>query len=139
METVRVEGMDDLYKKLQELGKSVAPAVVEPMLMKGGKELQSAVRDKAPKGKTGNLRKGIKVKQLDRRGDNPRSVIVKSTAPHDHLIEFGTSERYQKTTGRYTGAGTANPFFRPAVLANRDRIYTEIVDGLRKSVESVAK
>lgn len=37
--------------------------------------------------------------------------------PLAHLIEFGTVDRTQRTTGRYTGRMPANPFLRPAIDA----------------------
>lgn len=136
---VNVEGMDELYKKLNQIAKSLAPEKIEPILLKGAHELQAAVREKAPQGPTGNLKKGVRVFQLPKRGDNPRSAEVQSSAKHSYMIEHGTSQRYQKTTGRYTGVGPAKPFFRPAIDANKERVYNEIVNDLRQSVESVVK
>jgi phage protein, HK97 gp10 family len=132
-------GFDDFYKQLDKLAKTLGPEIVEPILMDKGTQLGNIVRADAPQGKTGNLKKGIKVKQMQKRGDNPKSVIVKSGDPVSHLVEYGTSERYQKTTGRYTGIMSAHPFFRPAVDANEGRLYNELFDELKKSVESVAE
>jgi len=140
--TVQIEGMNELYKQLNALAKAVGAEKVEPMLMKAGTELQSAVIEKIDsvvKEKTGTLKKRVKVQQMERRGDNPRSVIVVSKAPHNYIIEHGTSQRYQKTTGRYTGIGPAHPYFRPAIDANKERVYQEIIEGLRKSVEDSVK
>lgn len=36
-------------------------------------------------------------------------------SPLSHLMEFGTTDRTQKTTGRYTGRMPAQPFLRPAM------------------------
>lgn len=41
-------------------------------------------------------------------------VRVMVTAPHAHLVEFGTAPRYQKSTGKFVGAMPANPFTRRA-------------------------
>jgi HK97 gp10 family phage protein len=139
MTDTTVIGMENFYKQLAALAKTLSPEVVEPMLMDKGQQLGDAVRDAAPQGITGNLKKGVKVKQMDKRGDNPKSVIVKSSAPHDHLVEFGTSERYQKTTGRRTGVMPRHPFFRPAYDANKARLYKELYNELQKSVLSVTK
>jgi HK97 gp10 family phage protein len=139
MPETTVIGLDNFYKQLSALAKTLSPEVVEPMLMDKGEKLGDAVRDVAPQGPTGNLKKGVKVKQMDKRGDNPKSVIVKSTSPHDHLVEYGTSERYQKTTGRYTGVMPRHPFFRPAVDANKSKLYQELFDEFQKSVLSVTK
>lgn len=36
-------------------------------------------------------------------------------SPLSHLLEFGTTDRTQKTTGRFTGRMPAQPFLRPAL------------------------
>jgi len=130
-------GFEDFYKQLDKLAKTLGPEVVEPILKDKADQLGNIIRTSAPQGLTGNLKKGIKVKQMNKRGDNPRSEIVKSSDPVSHLVEFGTSARYQKTTGRYTGIGPAHPFFRPSVDANKSRLYNEMFDEFKKSVESV--
>jgi hypothetical protein len=40
--------------------------------------------------------------------------------------EFGTAERYQKTTGRYVGKIPASPYFYPGWRSNRDRTKSAI-------------
>lgn len=41
-------------------------------------------------------------------------VRVMLTAPHAHLVEFGTDPRFHKSTGKSTGTMPAHPFVRPA-------------------------
>lgn len=42
-------------------------------------------------------------------------VTVASTAPHAHLVEFGTVERFWKTdSGKSTGVMPMHPYMRPA-------------------------
>lgn len=41
------------------------------------------------------------------------TVSVETAAPHAHLVEFGTVERFHKS-GKGTGAMPMDPFFRPA-------------------------
>jgi len=135
----QVEGMQELYKKLNALAKSMETGRVEAALLRGAEELRDAAREKAPVGPTGNLRDRIKAFQLPKRGDNPRSAECQSSAQHDHFIEFGTSERYQKTTGRYTGSMERKPFFRPAIDENKERVYNEIVSEMRQAVEDSVK
>lgn len=134
--TVSIEGIPELQKTLNEMVKVLGPERVEPVLLKGAKTIQGSVKEKAPKGKTGNLIKDIKVKQLPKIGDSPKSAIVKSTSPADHLVEFGTKPRRQKN-GRYTGSMPAKPFFRPAVDANKEPVLRQIAEDLKAQVDEV--
>lgn len=57
--------------------------------------------------------------------------------PHSrltHLIEFGTSERVQKTTGRKTGRMPARPFIRPAMQSSKADIVTAMKKNLTKGI-----
>ncbi len=135
---VEIIGLPELYKQLDEIGKSMSSEQVEDALLVGAMTLQQAVKQAAPRGPTGNLRKDIKVKQLPKRGDAPKSAIVKSLAPHDHLVEFGSKPRFTKS-GKYTGIMPAHPFFRPAVDANREGVFSQIVEDLKKTIDQVVK
>jgi hypothetical protein len=48
----------------------------------------------------------------------PATVLLGSRAKHGHLLAFGTVERWQRTTGRYTGRVPARQFgvITPAML-----------------------
>ncbi len=135
---VSIEGIDELNETLDKVIKSVGPDVVEPLFMEGAKTIQAAVKAAAPKGPTGNLKKGIKVKHLEKIGNNPRSAMVKSTAPHDHLVEFGTKPRRTKK-GKYTGAMSANPFFRPAVDATLPGVINQITNQLKQKIDQAVQ
>ena len=133
--TVEVEGLPELLTQLNDLVKHLNPSEVEPILMDRGKELYQAVKDKAPV-KSGNLKRNIKIKQLDRIGSNPKSVLVRSYAKHSQIVEFGTKPRRQKN-GRYTGSMPATPFFRPAVDSRKERVIEEIVQDLENKIDEV--
>lgn len=47
-------------------------------------------------------------------------------------FEFGTGERFQKTTGRRTGRITAQPFFFPVYRSNKTRIKKTISAAVRR-------
>ena len=101
------------------------------------------IRDRAirgaPKGETGNLAAGIKM-EMSPRG---ASGVIKSTAPHSHLVEFGTGVRItmNRPTGHKramvingnfvrgmirTGKMPKRPFMRPAVEAEKPNIEEAI-------------
>jgi HK97 gp10 family phage protein len=91
----------------------------------------------APAGPTGNLKAGIKSEM----GQSGAYGVIKSTAPHSRLVEFGTGERitYNKAgkkamviNGRfvrgdiYNGKMPAKPFMRPAAEAEKPKIEESI-------------
>jgi len=126
--TVEIIGKEEFHRTLLALAKSLPNEKTEPVMMEGAKIIAAAAKANAPKGPTGNLKKGIKAKFLRQISNFPRSAAAVSNAPHDHLVEYGTAPRRQKTTGRYTGSMPAHPFFRPAVDANKGRVYRQIID-----------
>jgi HK97 gp10 family phage protein len=143
---IRIEGLPQLYKKIDKLKKQLGPAKVEPVMKEGADTLTKAVHDKAPVHE-GRLRKNIVTLRMRPLGNNPASYMTKvkqgrKEAPHAHLIESGTSERYQslprKYTGKIPGKGKSlHPFFRPAWDSYKERIFREIVQKLKSLVESV--
>jgi HK97 gp10 family phage protein len=136
--TLQFDGMKELYETFNNLAKSLPPERVEPVLKQGAQVLQAAAKANAPRGETGNLIKGIVVKQLPALGNNPKSAIVKSTAQHDHLVEYGTKPRRQKN-GRFTGSMQANPFFRPAIDTYKEPVIQAIVNDLSGKIDEAMK
>lgn len=51
--------------------------------------------------------------------------------------EFGTAPRVQKTTGRFTGQITAQPYFFPVIRANRRRIRQRLQRALDRAAAQV--
>jgi HK97 gp10 family phage protein len=140
--SVEIQGKKEFEETLRNLVKALPNDKVEPVMMEGAKVIADAARAKAPKGPTGNLKRSVKSKFLKQISNYPRSAaaaVDRKIAPHAHLIEYGTKPRIQKTTGRYTGIGPAHPFFRPAVDANRSRIYTQIRDKLLDMIMEAAR
>ncbi len=137
--TVKLEGAEELKKQFQYLVKSVHPDQVEPVLMNGARKLAKAIRDKAPRGPTGNLKKAVKAKKLERIGFNPASAIAavdRKRAPHAGLVEWGHA---LVRAGKVVGHVPPHPFFRPAVDENHGRILGDITKDLKKMVEGAVK
>lgn len=137
--TVKFEGADELKKQFQYLVKSVHPDQVEPVLMNGARKLAKAIRNKAPRGPTGNLKKAVKAKKLDRWGFQPAPAIAAmdwKTAPHTYLVEYGHA---LVRAGKVVGHVPPHPFFRPAVDENHDRILAEVTGEIKKMVEGAVK
>ena len=111
------------------------------------KEIRQATRDgvaavhaaavrAAPIRATGNLRKGIE-QEFD---EKTCSGKVRATAPHSHLVEFGTRERVTAPIRKkalkigegfvrgwtFTGKMPKKPFMRPAIEKERPNIEARI-------------
>ena len=90
----------------------------------------------APIRATGNLRKGI-MQEFD---EKTCSGKVRATAPHSHLVEFGTRERVTAPLRKkalkiadgfvrgftFTGKMPKKPFMRPAIEKERPNIEAQI-------------
>jgi HK97 gp10 family phage protein len=126
----KLEGMDELDAKLQELIASVKPEVVEPFLLEGARTIRDAAKANSPPPVTGNLRRSIKAKTLKQIGIGPRSALAGidyRIAPHAHLLEYGTVKM------------AARPFFRKAWDANKTAVKEKIIDKLKAVIEAVAR
>lgn len=136
--TVEIQGKAEFEATLRNLVKALPDDKVEPVMLEGAKVIAQDAKGRA----IGNIKKAVVAKLLRKIGNWPRSAMAavnNKKAPEAHLIEFGTSRRYQKTTGRYTGIGPAKPFFRPAVDVNIQRVYRDIRDKLLDMVITAAR
>jgi HK97 gp10 family phage protein len=55
------------------------------------------------------------------------------------MFEYGTVERIQGKTGRYTGIIEARPFMRPALDQNAGKVTDGIINGVDKILAKLAK
>jgi hypothetical protein len=136
--TVEIQGKAEFEATLRELVKALPDDKVEPIMLEGATVIAQDVKRRA----IGNIKKAVVARLLKKIGKWPRSAMAainNKKAPEAHLIEFGTSRRYQKTTGRYTGIGPAKPFFRPAVDTNREPVYRTIRDKLLDMIMIAAR
>lgn len=128
--TTKVEGMERLSRKLDELARSVDPEHIEPILLDGARVIAEDAREKAPLGPTGNLKRSLTAKLMKRTGHLPPVAIAavdRKIAPHAHLVEFGTSH------------APAHPFFRPAVDESAERVLRDIEDKVKGKIEEAAR
>lgn len=91
MFSVRVNMDEVISKAVRDIDKydNVKQKKIRKVITDGTKEIKTRALQLAPKGPTGNLRKGIK----DHLVGDGREGIVMSTAPHSHLVEYGTENR----------------------------------------------
>ena len=105
----------------------------------GVRATHAAAVTKAPYGATGNLKAGIETELHGSYG------VVKSTAPHSHIVEFGTAERIVAPRTKkamtingsfvrgdiYNGKMPAKPFMRPAIEQERPNIEAKIEEAVK--------
>jgi HK97 gp10 family phage protein len=106
------------------------------------KPLRQELRRITPKGRTGNLRKGIAQQfKYSPRGAGLfkyRLGFDRKKAPHALLLEFGTKKRRTKK-GANRGRGPTLKFFRRYMEAKAANVGQRIAAALRKYLEAAMK
>jgi HK97 gp10 family phage protein len=98
---VKWEGLDELRKQLQALPKDLNREA-RGRVIAAANSAADDLKQAYPKGDTGNLRKGVKVKVEE--SEVATHAVVRSSAAHAHLWEFGTQNRKtQKLWNRGSG------------------------------------
>jgi len=143
--TVKVEGLRQLGVALKNLDQKVARRA-----SRGATAAAAAVIKKAAKGnirkspsiETGSLLKSVIAKRLGKgetnltsehivtvrgRGKKKKDGTLQESAPHAHLVEFGTVKM------------PAEPFLRPAYESEKHRAAAAIADKLRAAIAKAAK
>ena len=122
---VKVEGLKELQQELEKVVKEM-----EDDLQIGTDDAANAVagmlRSNVPVGPTGNLKASIGTKPLPRRANYPQVTMVGcdyKVAPHQHLVEFGSSRN------------SPNPFFRRTIDGARGAIMSAIKSKASKPLQ----
>lgn len=139
--TCKTKGVQDVIanlKKYDEDTRERVGVVVNTSL----KNIARGARQRLPQSKTGNLRKGLKKKYVKK----DVGGFVKATAPHSHLIEFGTKRHSldkgakkkvmvingNPVSGEIIHPGSKpRPFMQPAYYQER----SNYIEGLKKAVK----
>jgi len=113
-----ISGDKKLRRALRILPNRVEKKIVKKAVRAGARRMMKQIRTnirKVTERHTGNLRKST----IKRESSYPSGVFCitvgpeHKTAPHQHLIEFGTEER-ETRTGASRGRGPELPFGEPA-------------------------
>jgi HK97 gp10 family phage protein len=136
---IEIQGIEELEKQMENLIKSVDPDKVEPVLLDAARVVAKDAKRRAPKGKTGNLKKGIVAKKTRRKGGVSAALglnvgeaapaitaIDFRKAPHAALVEFGHGGPHP---------APAHPFFRPAWDANREKVTRQIIEDINNLID----
>lgn len=139
--SVVIEGMNELLRAFRDLPESLQTKVMSKWTLDNARRVAIAVARAAPKGKTGNLRKGIKAKKtgkakMNRLGSIARAVATGfSPARHYNLVNVGSGPRFHNRSGRYAGRMPANPFAARAARPIVEQARADVNAGLARSVE----
>lgn len=141
-----LQGLKELDDMLRQLPKTMSKAVLRKGLQKAAVPTREAAIGNVPQGETGKLKESIKIatrlKRSQRRGRLPRKdaveVFVGSDAPHAHLVEFGTKERYRDSGGR-TGRMPEAPFLSQAWERTRHQALDIFANQTAEELEKAAK
>jgi len=102
-QSISISGLADLQKMLDELPAKIESNIMRGALRAGANVYRDRARAAAPVGKTGKLKKSIKVKASVRRGRVTASVVAGGgDAWYAKFVEFGTASFYEgngKTVG----------------------------------------
>ena len=137
-----MDGMPEIVEALKRMGVDLESKEMQDMLKREAQPIIDTARRLAPSD-TGNLRQSIQfITRMDKQ--NRTKVLI---GPHgdwyNHylgvMFEYGTVERIQQKTGRYTGIIEARPFMRPALDQNAGKVTDGIINGVDKILSKLAK
>lgn len=116
----QLEGFDDLSRALEALPEDLARRELAPVVRSHSDGLAADLRTAYDQGGTGTLAARVSVEP----GRDPRGLRMKvrSRAPHAHLYEFGTVQRFTAGTGANRGTMPARPTFIPTAIRWRERM-----------------
>lgn len=124
---VKIDGLDELFKAMQEMPVKLEKKVLRGAMRAGAKVFLDRARAKVPT-KTGKLRKSLRISTRVRNGKiEARLIAGNKEAFYPHMVEFGTAAHFIKPKSRKSlfFAGLAReivdhpgakpqPFMRPA-------------------------
>jgi HK97 gp10 family phage protein len=144
----KMEGAQAVIRRLEALEKRVGKRITRRALSRAALIIVKAMKQAAPVGPTGNLKRSIgrKEKRSIRRRTymqivGPRTKFkrggVQKSGQHGYFVEKGTDERFHKKTGKSTGKMEPTHVFEEAfesvaAYAN-DVLMREILAGIEET------
>jgi HK97 gp10 family phage protein len=137
--SMSLQGFKDLDALLREMPRQLAGQAVTSGMRKALQPVAAAARAYAPGSLDTRIRIAPTIKAgqmpqaLEKPGKGKRVMFVGATAPHAHLVEFGTGPRYH-ANGKYVGVMPPDPFLRPAWDANKDQVLATLAEVIREEI-----
>lgn len=117
---MKIEGIEQFESNIKKLLNVTDFKEMKPVYLEAAELVRDRIKDNAPQGPTGNLKRSPVAKALD-------NVVIagidRKIAPHAHLLEFGTVKM------------AARPFFRPAIDTSKNDVAEIIKNGARENIE----
>ncbi len=140
--TKNVENIAEVIDALKAMGVEIDNPEFQRMLKAQALPIISSAKNLAPKD-SGDLAASIGfITGKDK--DNKTKVLIGLRKEYENnylgpMFEFGTVERIQGKTGRYTGIIEPRPFMRPALDQNAGKVTDGIINGVDKILAKLAK
>ena len=137
-----VENIAEVIDALKAMGVEIDNPEFQRMLKAQAVPIIQSAKNLAPKD-SGDLAASIGfITGKDK--DNKTKVLIGLRKEYYNnylgpMFEYGTVERIQGKTGRYTGIIEARPFMRPALDQNAGKVTDGIINGVDKILSKLAK
>lgn len=142
--SMKIAGFRELDALLKALPRNLDSTGVSAGMRKALQPVAAAAQAYAPGGLDTSIKINSRIKKsqraaaLEKPGSGRRVMYVGSTAPHAHLVEFGTGPRFQRN-GKYVGIMPPDPFLRPAWDANKDQVLANLARAVREEIEKALR
>lgn len=155
-----LKGFKEFEELLRALPEELAAKTLKTAFFEGAKIVRDAARQNCPVGKAeneasdgkfplGSVKRSIRIARPTKKQSLRQEMLIYRVlaggrkAPHAWLLEYGSKERTQKKTGRFTGVMPAHPYMRPAADSKAGSaigaITKSLHDGITKSAVALAK
>lgn len=122
------DGLEEYRELLRHLPESLANETAN-FVQAAANSSAFQIRGKYPV-RTGKLRDRVSVAKL-KKGKYGTGMVVKNTAPHAKLFEYGTQARHT-AIGANRGSMPPGNVFVPVILKERRSLYEKVKDLLRR-------
>ena len=136
---MKLEGDEELMRKLKQLGRGLRPKIIEGCLFPGANIIRNEARSRAPR-RTGALQQAIVSHAMPMKFKVPEVAVSwrkgkssRSTAFYGIMVEKGTKERFRKNGGR-TGKAPDQAFLIPAYDAKKEQAQRVIKQKLSDAI-----
>lgn len=144
--TVEIKGLAELQEVLKSFPQRVAKNIMSRSVYAGAAVVRDDARKRAPTGKTGKLKKSIRIKKARaRRGSTEVIYRVYTAAYYGHMVERGTKAHHiERVNAKALKIGKdyiiefdhpgakKKPFLRPAL----DENTRAIIDAMRLKMKA---
>lgn len=131
---VKIEGIEELQKRLRDITEAVRDEIIGEALLAAGAVIRDEAKSRAPV-RTGTLSRSIVAEPGDKKKPSVR-VGITDDGYYGRFLELGTRQRTNQKGARL-GAITATPFLAPAVSAKRDEAGRVAGEVIRRRLDDV--